>query len=252
MKKLAPAKLNIYLKLTKKRGIYHELKSRFVRFEALSDEIIFEKKQSLDEFELVGDFGCKNESNTITKAYKVLKSAGFENELKEFFKSYRVRVEKNIPECSGLGGGSSDCASFMLLCNEVLNLKLSKSKLINLGLKIGADVPFFISEAKSANVSGIGEVIQEIDDDVPPIKLIYTDVKCSTPAVFRAFNEEFKCYNPSWELCSSKMLLSSFKNTLLNDLFLPAVSIYDELKKYEKRGCFLSGSGSSVFEVENG
>ncbi len=252
MRKKAFAKLNIYLKLIKKRDIYHELQSRFVRYDKLYDDIFFEDKNSDEEFELVGNFGCKKQDNTITKAYSVLKDNGFKNELEEFFKTKRVRVEKRIPEFAGLGGGSSDSAGFLLLCNDVLNLGLSKNQLVKIGLKVGADVPFFLHEVKSANVSGIGEVIEQIDDDIREIELILPDVKCSTPAVYRAFRENFKIFNPAWRNCSSKMLLESFKNDYLNDLLNPAVSLYPKLNDFAQKGYFLSGSGSCMFKVKNG
>lgn len=252
MKKIAPAKINVYLKLVKKRGFYHELNSRFIRYENLFDEVVFEDKTSDEEFELVGEFGCKKSENSITKAYYGLKEAGFSGELEEFFKSKRVHVKKRIPEFSGLGGGSSDCASFLLLCNEVMNLQISKERLCFIGANIGADVPFFLQGVQSANVKGVGEIVEEFEDDIPNVKLIFPKVKCSTMEVFEAFDAQFKPFNSSWQNCSSKMLLNSFNNTQLNDLLNPALRVYPDLSEYAKQGYFMSGSGSTMFEVKNG
>ncbi len=256
MRKLAPAKINIFLKIVGKRGDYHELISRFVRFDGLNDEIIFSKKTKDCEFELSGKFDCLDEQNTVFKAYLALKKAGFENELKEFFKTNRVEVKKNIPTCAGLGGGSSDAASFMLLCNEVLNLKIDKNQLAKIGEKVGADVPFFIYEFKSANVNGIGEIVKEFEDDVPEIELKLLDVKSSTVQTFKEFSKTFKMQDftslKEWEKKSSKNLLKTHSPLELNDLYKSAISLHNELKKYLDEGYFMSGSGSSMFRIKNG
>ncbi len=254
MRKKAPAKINVFLKVVGKRGNYHELNSRFVVFDELCDVISFEPKKSSCEFELLGDFTCKSEQNTITKAYHILKQSGFEKQMKSFFSSHSVHVEKNIPEFAGLGGGSSDGASFLLLCNEVLGLKLSKEKLASLGAKVGADVPFFVYEYKSANVSGIGERVEEFEDDIPHFKLVTPDVQCSTGAVFTHFSKNFKFskVHQHWFDCSSKALLENFSSTCLNDLYKSALELYPAMEEFYKQGYFMSGSGSSVFGVKNG
>ncbi|MGN8587083.1 UNVERIFIED_CONTAM: 4-(cytidine 5'-diphospho)-2-C-methyl-D-erythritol kinase, partial [Campylobacter jejuni] len=94
------------------------------------------------------------EDNIITKAYHLLCQNGYQNKLEEFFKTKSLKLIKNIPTCAGLGGGSSDCASFLMLINEELNLKLSTQKLIELSTQLGSDIAFFLSGFESANVSG--------------------------------------------------------------------------------------------------
>ena len=83
------------------------------------------------------------------------------SEVKEFFKKNIVKIDKNIPEFAGLGGGSSNCATFLNMVNQACNLNLSKEELAKIGSNIGADVPFFVYEFDSANVSGIGEIVEE-------------------------------------------------------------------------------------------
>ncbi len=143
MIKKSYAKVNIFLKIAGKRDNYHQLVSRFVRVHSLYDFIKFEKR-ACKEFTLIGNFTCETKKNTIYKAYKILEEKC--PKVKEFFKENCVIVEKNIPEFAGLGGGSSNCAVFMLMTNEVCNLKLSKDELAKIAIKIGADVPFFIYE----------------------------------------------------------------------------------------------------------
>lgn len=73
----------------------------------------------------------------------MLLSRRYNNELKELFSKKSLKLTKNIPVCAGLGGGSSDCASFLLLMNETLNLKLNLQELINLSIQLGSDIAFF-------------------------------------------------------------------------------------------------------------
>ena len=253
MRKKAPAKINTFLKITGKRDNYHELASRFVRVDSLCDDVTFELKKTPSEaFTLYGDFGCETKKNTIFKAYKALCKAGFEKKLTPFFQAHHVHVEKRIPEFAGLGGGSSDAASFMLLCNEILDLALCKEALSAIGEQVGADVPFFISEQPSANVTGIGEIVIPYDEKVPSFEIATPKIQCSTQEVFKAFREHY------WERIdtqlakkmlemSSEELCHKYKASVLNDLFLPAIYCHPSLEKYLDEGWMMSGSGSTMF-----
>ena len=119
------AKVNIFLKIADKRDNYHELVSRFVRVHNLYDLMSF-VKTSRKAFDIIGDFGCKMETNTVYKAYKLIEKF---NGVTEFFKNYSVKIEKNIPEFAGLGGGSSNAATFLIMVNKYCNLNLSKDEL---------------------------------------------------------------------------------------------------------------------------
>jgi 4-diphosphocytidyl-2-C-methyl-D-erythritol kinase len=181
------AKVNIFLKIADKRDNYHELVSRFVRVHNLYDELLFVKtnKKAMD---IIGDFGCKLESNTVYKAYILLKD--YKN-VEEFFKTYSVKVEKNIPEFAGLGGGSSNAATFLIMVNKYCELNLSKDELCKIAVKIGADVPFFVYEYDSANVRGIGEIVEQFDEDILDITTITPKIECNTGDIFRIFREKF-------------------------------------------------------------
>jgi 4-diphosphocytidyl-2-C-methyl-D-erythritol kinase len=76
-----------------------------------------------------------------------------------------IAIDKSIPAQAGMGGGSSDAASCLLALNQLWNLKFSVRQLTQLGLQLGADVPFFLN-GRNAWVEGIGEVITPID--LPP------------------------------------------------------------------------------------
>ena len=244
----AYAKVNIFLKIVGTRENYHQILSRFMRVKNLYDTISFEKKRvPSKDFELVGDFGCKREQNTIYKAYKLLPET-------DFFDTHKVVVKKNIPEFAGLGGGSSDAASFLNLCNEVLKLGLSKDKLAELGAKIGADVPFFIYNYQSANVSGIGEIVEKFDEEILKIETFTPKVKCDTIEVYQTFRSDYLSgidTNLAQKLSQmqSQDILNSYEPTMINDLFLPAIDLYPQLAYYQKPNWFFSGSGSTIFRM---
>ncbi len=248
------AKVNIFLKIAGKRGNYHELVSRFVRVHSLYDTISF-KKQECKEFTLIGNFGCETKSNTIYKAYELLKNIS--SSVEEYFRNHYIVVDKKIPEFAGLGGGSSNAAIFMLMVNEVCNLKLSKDELCSLALKVGADVPFFVYEYDSANVTGIGEIVEKFDEPTLDIEVVTPDIKCNTGKIFNSFRTKF--YKEIKSRNKNKLLVLNSKDILkrldpfeANDLLNPAIDSYFELNKFIKGNFYFSGSGSSFFRIVNG
>ena len=233
------AKINSFLKIVGTRGNYHEIVSRFVLRREIYDEIFFEKA---DGFTLE----CDNENienNIVLKAKFELEKAGFKNELDEFFVSHKIVIKKQIPLGAGLGGGSSNAATFLKMANEELNL-------MKIGANIGADVAFFASDFEAANVGGIGEIISEFKDEVPAIEILTPDVFCSTPAVYGEFRANFMDsidVNLAVKMreMTTAQLLERYENHKLNDLFAPCFKIYPQMDKF--RDFFLSGSGASVF-----
>ena len=243
------AKINVFLKVVGTRGNYHEILSRFVLCEQLFDEIYFERSNSFS-------IECDNKEikeNIIQEAIDELKKAGFSNELDEFFSSHKIIINKQIPIGAGLGGGSSNAATFLLMVNDELNLNIKRENLMQIASKIGADVAFFVSGYKAANVSGIGEIIEEFDDEVPNLSIITPNVFCSTPMVYQEFRSNFLQYidvNAAKKMqnLKSKELLEIYKNEELNDLFAPCFKLYPQMNEFRDK--FLSGSGSSVFSVK--
>lgn len=246
-------KVNIFLKITGKRGSYHTICSRFVKIKSFYDEIEFES--SSKGFDIAGNFSCPLEQNSIYKAYiSLLEHLGERGEvLRKFFADKKVVVEKRIREGSGLGGGSSNAATFLLMCNDLLELGLSLKELASIGSKVGSDVPFFVYGFDSANVSGVGEIVEEFDEVVPSFEVVTPDIFCSTPAVYRCFSEEFYKTSGSayWEGLKSSEALKTHTSYELNDLLGPALKLYPKLKEYAEAGMFFSGSGSSFFGVKN-
>lgn len=246
------AKVNIFLKIANKRDNYHELVSRFVRVHSLYDLVSFEKSNNT-KFNIIGDFGCKLESNTVYKAYKLLEKY---DSVKTFFQNYDVKIEKNIPEFAGLGGGSSNAATFLIMTNEYCNLNLSKDELCEIAVKIGADVPFFVYEYDSANVTGIGEIVEKFDEEILDIQTITPKIKCDTGEIFSIFRNKFYKQiqdDEALKLLNTKSIdiLNQLDIYTANDLYEPAINAYLSLKDYEKKDWYFSGSGSSFFKVNN-
>jgi len=251
----ACAKINIFLKITGKRGNYHEIFSRFMKLPLLYDELSFEAKEE-PGFVLYGDFGCATKHNTIYKAYEALQEETNSDTLAKLIETYAIRVDKKIPSFAGLGGGSSDAATFLKMCNNTLDLGLSLNELAKIGSRVGADVPFFIYDYNAANVSGIGEIVEKFDEECLEIETLTPPIEISTPKVYQSFRENFyKELEPEeyakLSLMTSEEVLKNYTISDANDLFEPALHLYSELKNYYKKGYFYSGSGSSFFKLKS-
>ena len=250
MTKKSYSKVNIFLKIVGLRDNYHLIASRFVRVKNLFDTISFVKKD-VDNFSIEGNFSCILEKNTVYKAYKELEKF---DEVKEFFKKNIVKIDKNIPEFAGLGGGSSNCATFLNMVNQACNLNLSKEELAKIGSNIGADVPFFVYEFDSANVSGIGEIVEEFKEESLNIEVITPKIACDTGKIYKNFREKFykelnKDEVKELFVTNSKDILKKFSINEANDLYFSALDLNQDLKKFEKDNWFFSGSGSSFFKI---
>ena len=245
------AKVNIFLKIVDKTPTHHILASRFAKVNSLFDTISFEKKDS-NEFELYGNFDCDTTQNTIFKAYlELVKNSP---KAQDFFREFRICVEKKIPQFAGLGGGSSNAAAILSFVNKYLDLQIERSKLANMAKNIGADVPYFVYDYKSANVGGIGENVEEFLEDELSFEIITPDIKCDTKAVFKQFRESGKIYPK--DLASilfaqtSKQIVANYEPLWANDLLAPASKLYPQLHEYLQDGWFFSGSGSSFFRIK--
>jgi 4-diphosphocytidyl-2-C-methyl-D-erythritol kinase len=248
----AHAKVNIFLKITGHKEGYHTLLSRFMRVEDLYDTITF-VPQECDTFTIEGCGTIPRDENTLYKAYKALNAHTGDLDILEFFYHHKVLVKKRIPSQAGLGGGSSDAAAFMRLVNEVCHLRLDTARLSKIASTIGADLPFFIHNYASANVSGFGEVVEPFDEPSMPLELYTPPVACNTAEVYRAFKEHFlaKIKRSSfigWERLTSREILEHIADAdHLNDLYPAARLACPTLASYAKEGWFFSGSGSTFF-----
>ncbi len=246
------AKVNIFLKITGKRGDYHTISSRFMRVNTLYDTLWFEEKEAVD-FELRGSFTCQTKDNTIYKAYESLLQTTQSKELLAWMQTHAICVDKKIPSFAGLGGGSSDAATYLHMCNDTLTLGLTHDELACIGATVGADVPFFVYGYESANVSGIGEIVKPFSESLLEFEINTQNIQISTPSVYNYYRQHL--YSPispqdmqELEATPSRDILANMNPKEANDLYLSALGCYSELN--EQDGWFFSGSGSSFFRLK--
>ena len=251
----AHAKVNIFLKITGHKDNYHTLLSRFVRVEDLYDTIEFVPCEC-ETFTIEGCNDIPLETNTIYKAYKALNDETGDLDILNFFYKHKVVVTKRIPAQAGLGGGSSDAAAFMRLVKEVCNLSISTEALAKVGSTVGADLPFFIYNYPSANVSGFGEIVELFEEEPLAFDIYTPDIKCDTAEVYKTFNKYLLQHISlasffGWNRLDSRTLISLVPDPIaLNDLYPAAMVAYPEIEELDRKGWFFSGSGSSFFKIK--
>lgn len=173
----APAKLNLFLHVVGRRPDgYHLLQSVFMLID-WCDTLHFERTPdgSIAREDLGG--ATLPAEDLCVKAARALREAG------GTAFGARIGLHKRIPSQAGLGGGSSDAASCLLALNRLWDLGLPLARLEAIGLKLGADVPFFL-RGRNAWVEGIGERITPVD--LPPGRFLVAKPPAGveTPAVF--------------------------------------------------------------------
>jgi len=261
MKYLAPAKVNLGLYITDKRSNgYHELASIFLPI-SLYDEldIIPDKKTNDVDIVTSGSFAFDVEKtkHTVYKAYVAIK------EYCKIDYGFKVEIKKNIPFQAGLGGGSSDAASFILACNELLDLRLSQKEMELIGLGVGADVPFFLKK-KPCYVEGIGEILSSFDILKDYWVVVAKPLAgLDTARVYSniTLNLTLKSLNAKRKEHLRSLTFQGLKDAgelvgLSNDLEGPSVRMVPQilevkhfLDKASPLVCMMSGSGSAVFAL---
>lgn len=159
---LAPAKLNLFLHITGRRADgYHLLQSVFMLID-WCDTLHLDVKLdgTIQRIDLNTPLPA---DDLIVRAARALQSASGTSLGAE------IRIDKQIPAQAGMGGGSSDAASALLALNKLWGLNWPVSKLLLLGLALGADVPFFL-HGHNAWVEGIGEKVSPVL--VPPNRFV--------------------------------------------------------------------------------
>lgn len=174
----APAKINLFLHVTGRRGDgYHELQTVF-QFLDYADELWFtvtgdgEVRREGEEYEVAED---EDLSVRAARALKEDTGTGA---------GVRIRINKHIPAGGGLGGGSSDAATTLVALNRLWTLELSEDELARIGLGLGADVPVFV-RGRAAWAEGVGERLQPVA--VPEDWFLVVHPGCHVPTG-RVFN----------------------------------------------------------------
>jgi 4-diphosphocytidyl-2-C-methyl-D-erythritol kinase len=175
----APAKLNLFLHVTGRRADgYHELQTLFQLIDLCDTITISLRGDGLIE-RPAGPAGVAPEADLTLRAALALKQATGTRQGAD------LRVHKRIPQGAGLGGGSSDAATTLLVLNELWGCRLSLQDLASLALPLGADVPVFI-QGSSAWAEGIGERLTPVSLPEAWYVIIYPGVGVSTREVFQS------------------------------------------------------------------
>jgi len=232
----SPAKINLTLHLHGKREDgYHELSS-LMQAVSLRDTLHIEPGRE-DSLIITDPSIPTGPENLVWKAVRLFRrSTGIS-------KKFSIRLEKRIPAEAGLGGGSGNAATTLFALNKILGTRFSDSELMEMGAKLGSDVPFFFSTG-SALCRGRGELVEQRP---PPALEKVTIVKppygLSTAEVYENFN----------------LKKSERESGYFNALEEAAFSLRPELKQLKGAlldGGFetvlLSGSGSSLFCLGEG
>jgi len=250
----APAKINLFLKILNRRADgYHEIESQMQKI-TLFDMLHLSGQGDSISLSCPGSAVPTDRENIVFKAAEAfLRAAGITTGI-------RIVLEKNIPAGAGLGGGSSDAAAALLGLNTLLGTNLAPEHLMEIGLRLGADVPFFIRDCSGAIATGIGERIHKVE----PLRdfwivLVNPGFAVSTKWVYDNFPLT-SCSNPyilapgrkmdgDWQGVSPELF-----EQLGNDLEAVSINRYPEIgdikKELQKAGAaavLMSGSGPTVF-----
>jgi len=172
----APAKLNLFLHVTGRRADgYHTLQTAFQLID-LADWLDFERRddgQIVREGDLRWDAG---DDLAVRAALALRQATGCRL-------GASIRVTKNIPTGSGMGGGSSDAATTLIALNRLWGLRLARPDLAAIALPLGADVPFFL-HGTNAFAEGVGEELHTVTTPPAWYAVIWPQVHVSTREIF--------------------------------------------------------------------
>ncbi len=233
----APAKLNLFLHVTGRRDDgYHELQTLFQLID-LCDELEFE----LCSDGLISRAGCLAEipldQDLVLKAGRLLQSATGVSA------GVRIHLHKNIPIGAGLGGGSSDAATTLLVLNRLWGCELPLVKLAQLGKALGADVPLFI-QGHTAFASGIGEQLRPLDLGARHYVLVQMPLHISTAEAFNHPDLQRDCPLISEQAALAGRGINVFE-AVVRQMHPVMAKALDDLRQFGDAR--MTGTGSCIF-----
>lgn len=233
----APAKLNLFLHVTgRRRDGYHELQTLFQLLD-WGDQLQIRPLEGPDIRRRGPDFGVPEEEDLVVRAARLLQSETGSRLGAE------ISVFKNIPMGSGMGGGSSDAATTLLVLNRLWECGLDLDQLAELGLRLGADVPVFV-HGRSAMATGIGEKLVPTNLGRRYYVLVFPGIPISTPTVFEAPD-----LRRNSELLDIEDAVSGKGRNdceaVVRQLFPAMESVFEKLSRWGKP--VMTGTGSGVF-----
>ena len=244
----AHAKINWALNITGRRPDGYHLLDMLMQTIDLCDTLQIEPADGLS---LTVDGAPAGEENLVLRAAMALnRRCGTQ-------RGARMTLTKRIPARAGLGGGSADCAAALRALNELWNLGLPQAALLEIGLSLGADVPFCLTGGLAV-VRGIGEVIMPVPGAPRiPLVLAVPGGGLSTGAVFSLWDRggfadvALDCEALAGAVTAGR--LEAVDRLCANALTAPAVSLMpeigrliDKMRELGAGAAFMTGSGSAV------
>ena len=250
----ARAKINLGLDVVRRREDgYHEVRM-VMQMLKLYDQIDIEKTQEsgiLVRSNL--SFLPTDERNIAYKAAKVMiDQFGLEQ-------GVIIRIEKHIPVAAGMAGGSTDCAAVLYGMNKLFGLRLNQKKLREIGVKLGADVPYCLMR-QTALSEGIGEILTPISPlQDCPILIAKPSVSVSTRHVYEHLKLDEPTMHPEIDGIVTALAdgdlygVTDRMANVLETVTVPEHPVIDEIKKQMMASgavnALMSGSGPTVFGI---
>jgi len=240
----APAKLNLMLHITGQREDgYHELQTVF-QFIDFSDELEFRLRDDDQIIRHCDGFDLPEDEDIIIRAARMLRQKYRDRESSAASSfGADISLTKNIPMGAGLGGGSSDAATTLVVLNKLWQMSFTVGELSEMGLELGADVPVFV-HGFAAFAEGVGEKLSPVSPDENWYLVLVPPVHVSTKKVFS--------YPQLTRDCSAIKLCDLSRHEWRNVCTPVVVKNYpmvsqaiDIISKYSKAS--MSGTGASVF-----
>lgn len=252
----APAKINLALHVTGQREDGYHLIDSLVVFTEFGDEISLTTADA-DTLVIDGPFAAAlsahdTQSNLVIKAVALLRAHAKDHACPPV----EIRLTKNMPVASGIGGGSSDAAAALRGLCAFWNLPFSIADLQKIGLALGADVPMCLASLP-LRASGIGEEITLLTA-FPALDLVLVNarVEVSTPAIFKALASKNNRPMSTSSNLSSIHAVCEWLSAQRNDLQRPAIGLepviahcLDALHESGAMLARMSGSGATCFGI---
>jgi 4-diphosphocytidyl-2-C-methyl-D-erythritol kinase len=235
----APAKLNLFLHVTGRRPDGYHLLQTLFRFIDLHDTLHFTLRKDGAVRRTSAVEGVAEEQDLCVRAARLLQSET------GCALGVDIAIEKHIPLGGGLGGGSSDAATTLIALNRLWSLGLPRTRLMQLGLRLGADVPVFVF-GENAFAEGVGEKLQACLLPEAWYVVLFPPVQVPTAQIFG--HPELTRDTVSITMRA----LSERHGDLHNDLQSVACKLYPEVERHIAwLGNFgratMTGSGACVF-----
>ncbi|ENX07321.1 4-(cytidine 5'-diphospho)-2-C-methyl-D-erythritol kinase [Acinetobacter courvalinii] len=234
----SPAKLNLFLHITGRRDNgYHELQTIFQLID-LYDWMTFEPHAE-ENIQIEGLAEVQLEQNLIYRAAQLLRPHA------KKLCGLNIRIEKNIPMGAGLGGGSSNAATTLIVLNQLWQCGLNEQQLADYGVQLGADVPIFVF-GRNAWAEGIGEHLSFIDLAQKKFIILKPDCFISTQQLFsqKTLTRDSKIT----KFCAYQIEPSNFGNNfepLARQLYPEVEEAMQYLDQFGRAK--LTGTGACVF-----